>query len=96
MLSEAEIKSKLKEIKPFLSDKFHVKSIGYFGSFSNGNQTKSSDLDLLVEFSEPIGWEFFTLESFLEQYFGLRIDLVTHNALKPTMSDTIIKQVKYI
>jgi predicted nucleotidyltransferase len=37
---------------------------------------------LLVEFSEPIGWRFFTLEKFLENEFGVPIDLVTKNALK--------------
>jgi predicted nucleotidyltransferase len=61
MLSNSEIESKLQSIKPELADRFHVSSIGYFGSYYTGEQNEKSDLDLLVEFSQPIGWKFFTL-----------------------------------
>ena len=64
MLTKLEIENKLQAIKPMLVDKFHVSSIGFFGSYSTGQQNEESDLDLLVEFSEPVGWEFFTLECF--------------------------------
>jgi predicted nucleotidyltransferase len=96
MLSNADIENKLQNIKPVLVDKFHVSRIGYFGSFANGRQTEKSDLDLLVEFSQPVGWEFFTLEKFLEQEFGIPVDLVTKNALKERIKDSILNQVIYI
>jgi predicted nucleotidyltransferase len=96
MLSNSEIESKLQSLKPELANRFHVSAIGYFGSYSNGQQTEQSDLDLLVEFSQPIGWEFFTLERYLEQVLGLRVDLVTRNALKDYIKESILKQVKYI
>ena len=70
--------------------------IGYFGSYATEQQTDNSDLDLLVEFSEPVGWGFFTLERFLEQSLGLRIDLVTPNALKERIKESILNQVRYI
>ena len=96
MLTKLEIENKLQAIKPVLTDKFHVSSIGYFGSYSIGQQNEQSDLDLLVEFSEPVGWEFFTLERFLEQTMGLRVDLVTRNSLKGQIKESILKQVQYI
>jgi predicted nucleotidyltransferase len=96
MLSRADIESKLQEIRPVLIDKFHVSKIGYFGSFGNGQQTDKSDIDLLVEFSESVGWEFFALEKFLEQEFGIPVDLVTKNALKERIKETILNQVIYI
>ncbi len=96
MLTRAEIEIKLKQIKPELAEKFHVSSIGYFGSFANDKQNENSDLDLLVEFSKPIGWKFFTLERFLEQSFGIPIDLVTKNALKERIKKTISNQVYYV
>ena len=96
MLTELDIVNKLQAIKPILAYKFHVSSIGYFGSYSTGQQNDQSDLDLLVEFSQPVGWEFFTLERFLEQSLGLRVDLVTHNALKEQIKESILKQVQYI
>jgi predicted nucleotidyltransferase len=96
MLSKSEIESKLRNIKPLLADKYHVSSIGYFGSYAKGQQTDASDLDLLVEFSQPVGWEFFTLENFLEQTLGLRVDLVTPNALKNRIKESILNQIHYV
>jgi len=96
MLTKLEIERKLRAIKPVLTDKFHVSSIGYFGSYSTGQQNEQSDLDLLVEFSRPVGWEFFTLECYLEQTIGLRVDLVTRNSLQEQIKESILNQVQYI
>ncbi len=96
MNSSIDIENKLRGIKPVLVDKFQVSKIGYFGSHAIGKQTDNSDLDLLVEFSKPIGWKFFTLEKFLEQTLGIPIDLVTKNALKERMKELVLNQVIYI
>ena len=96
MTRPPEIENKLRKLKPVLVDRYHVRKIGYFGSYATGKQTEKSDLDLLVEFSQPIGWEFFTLERFLEAEFGLDIDLVTKDALKERIKPSILKQVKYV
>jgi len=96
MLSQSEIEHKLKILKPVLAQEFSVNKIGYFGSFAEQKQNENSDLDILVEFSKPIGWKFFSLEKFLEQHFGLEVDLVTKNALKKRLKGRILKQVKYI
>ena len=82
MLSRIEIEQNLRKIKPELASNFNVCRIGFFGSFASGQQSENSDLDILVEFSKPIGWKFFELEKYLEQSFGIPIDLVTANALK--------------
>lgn len=91
-----DIEGKLKNLKPVLFDKFHVCKIGYFGSYATDEQTDESDLDLIVEFSQPIGWKFFTLEKFLEQEIGLNIDLVTKDALRERIKQPILNQVRYI
>lgn len=96
MYTRSEVENKLRSIKPELENQFHVKRIGYFGSFSQETQTEASDLDILVEFARPIGWDYFTLESYLEQKLGLPIDMVTVNALKDRMRKNILNQVRYI
>ena len=96
MLTAQELETKLKEIKPYLRDRFQVKAVGYFGSFAENKQTKESDIDILVEFSTTPGWEFFTLEEYLENAFNRKIDLVTKTALRARWKDQILKQVKYI
>ena len=96
MLTQLEISKRLKAIKPELESRFKVSSIGYFGSYASGTQNQKSDLDLLVEFSQPVGWEFFTLENYLEHLLGLKVDLVTRNSLKEQIKDSILNQVLYI
>jgi len=96
MKTTPEIENKLLELKPILSNRFGVSNIGFFGSYSKNQQNENSDLDLLVEFSKPIGWEFFTLEKFLEDNIGLKVDLVTPNALKSQLKESILNEVHYI
>jgi hypothetical protein len=90
-----EIERTLKELKPSLSEKFKVKRIGIFGSYLRGEQSEESDVDILVEFSGPIGWEFIDFKEFLEETLGQEVDLVTLRALKPQMRDRILKEVVY-
>lgn len=96
MLTRNDILIKLKELKPTLNKDYSVKNIGLFGSFSNGDYTNDSDIDLLVELEKPIGWKFFSLEIYLENVFGRKVDLVTKNALKEQIKENILQQVDYV
>lgn len=89
------IDERLKRIKSVLKEKYNVENIGYFGSYARGEQTEESDIDILVEFSKPIGWEFVELKEYLEENLGKKVDLVTLNALKPQLKDDILKEVIY-
>lgn len=89
------IDQQLKMIKPVLQEKYKVKKLGYFGSYARGEQTAESDLDILVEFSSPIGLAFVELKQFLEEVTGIRVDLVTINALKPQIKNNILDEVIY-
>ncbi len=96
MITKNDILSKLAELKPLLYNDFSVKEIGVFGSFSDNTFNENSDIDILVEFEKPIGWKFFTLELYLENIFGRKIDLVSKNALKAQIKDKILNQVNYV
>ncbi len=85
---------KLRENKPFLEEKYKVKTLGVFGSYVRGEQKKSSDLDILVEFAEPVGlFEYMELEEFLEKNTGVKVDLVSKKALKPRIGKHILEEV---
>ena len=58
-------------------------------------KTENSDIDLMVELSKPIGWNFFVLEEYLEQLFNRKIDLVTKKALKEQIKQSILNQMIY-
>ena len=95
-MNTSEVINKLQEIKPHLQQKYAVKRVGLFGSFADGTYTDNSDVDIMVEFERPVGWQFFTLEKYLEKVFNRKIDLVTFNALKEQIKPFILNQVQYI
>lgn len=81
----------------FLIDNYNVNKIGVFGSVARGDQKETSDIDMLVEFSEPIGFfKFIELEEFLSNAIGKKVDLVTQKALKPVIKEDILKEVVYV
>ncbi len=89
-----EITSTLETLKPTLKERFKVKTIGVFGSYVHGEQTPKSDVDVLVEFEEPIGlFEFMDLEFFLTDTLGIKVDLVSKKALKPHIGKRILEEV---
>lgn len=96
MITKNDILLKLKEIKPTLHKDFAVKEIGLFGSFSDETNSDESDIDLIVELEKPIGWKFFSLELYLEKIFNRKIDLVTKNALKEQIKESILSKINYV
>jgi predicted nucleotidyltransferase len=92
-----DLTNRIEQLKPLLADRFKVQTIGIFGSYVRGEQKKKSDLDILVEFSEPIGlFKFVELEDFLSQELNLKVDLVMKDALKPRIKDSILKEAIYV
>ncbi|MCZ7356213.1 MAG: nucleotidyltransferase family protein [Candidatus Methanoperedens sp.] len=71
-----EIKKILKTHKGKLKERFGVNEIGIFGSIVRGEQKEISDVDILVEFEKPIGWDVVDLAEYLEAILGIKVDLV--------------------
>jgi len=88
------VKGILARNKGELRRRFKVKDIGVFGSYVRGEQRKKSDVDVLVEFDEPVGFfEFIALEDYLGDLLGVKVDLVSKKALKPRIGERILKEV---
>lgn len=96
MKTNIDIENKLKELKPLLLQKYNVEKIGYFGSYSRNEQNKFSDIDILVSFKKPLGWEFFDLQEFLENQLNIKVDLVSEKAIKEQLRQIILNSVRYI
>lgn len=92
-----QIKTIVQKHADFLKDTYHVEKIGVFGSVARGDNKDRSDIDVLVEFSEPIGmFKFIALEEYLSELIGQKVDLVTKNALKPAIKEEILQEVVYV
>ncbi|MGI6649379.1 MAG: nucleotidyltransferase family protein [Bacillota bacterium] len=82
---------------PELRDTYRVSQLGIFGSFARGEANESSDIDILVEFSDSVDiFHFIRLKYFLAGILGRRVDLVTPEALKPLIKDQILQEVLYV
>ena len=91
------LQENIKKLKPTLSRKFKVKRIGIFGSIANGTARRSSDVDVLVEFSQGVDLlDFVALERYLSEQTGAKIDLVSKKAVRPEFQDAILNEVIYI
>jgi predicted nucleotidyltransferase len=72
---------------------FGVKMLSIFGSIASGEDSPNSNVDILVEFSMPVGlFEFIRLKNYLETILGRPVDLVTPDALKAKLCDAILKE----
>jgi uncharacterized protein len=79
---------------PDLARRYHVKSLGVFGSYVRGEQRADSDVDLLVEFDQsPDIFEFMTLEEELASILGCDVDLVTKPSLRGEIGNRILQEV---
>ena len=92
-----EITKILNRNKIQFKNKFKVKEIGLFGSYIKNEQTKKSDLDILVEFENPIDFfDYLEFEEYLADLLGIKVDLVMKKALKPNIGRNILKEVIYV
>jgi predicted nucleotidyltransferase len=92
-----DILASLKNLKKEVAKEYSVKTLGVFGSVARNEQTGQSDIDLLVEFSKPVGFvTFMRLENFLSERLGNQVDLVTSDSLKPVIRQDVLAEVIYV
>jgi len=97
MREKTEIMDQLRDMMAELRGQFHVKKIGIFGSFSRERQTEQSDVDLVVEFDQPIGMMAFVhLRNQIADRLGIRVDLVTPDGLHPLIREQVMREVVYV
>lgn len=76
------VKQILTELKPELIQKYHVQTIGLFGSAVRDDFSPSSDIDIIVDFNQPVGIEFIDLANYIEKRLQTKVDLVSKNGIK--------------
>ena len=77
MTTREEIVQILRENREHLASEYGVEKIALFGSAASGKSTDDSDIDLVVEFSRPVGFLFMELAEYLEALLGKKVDLLT-------------------
>lgn len=83
VIQPQKILEKLIASRPVLVKRYPIKRLALFGSYARDEATPDSDIDVLVEFSQPVGFQFFDLAQELEGLLEHPVDLVSRNGIKP-------------
>ena len=96
MTDLSSVKQMLLQLKPVLREKYFVNSIGLFGSIVRDDFTNKSDIDIIVEFSKPVGIEFIDLATYMEVKLKKKVDLVSRNGVKEKYFHQIKSEIIYV
>jgi uncharacterized protein len=94
MLHLDKIKSILFDLKPELTEKYGISSIGLFGSIVRDDFSGNSDI--IVDFSKPIGIEFIDLADLLERRLQRKVDIVSKNGTNQRFYYAIKAEIIYV
>ena len=67
-----------------------------FGSFARGEGKNDSDIDLLVRFSKPKGFNWLDAAFEIEDTLGKKVDLITENGLSPFIRENVLKDLQVL
>ena len=78
-------------------ESYGVKRISIFGSYARGEERKTSDVDVIVEFSERKSlFDIVGIEQELSEAAGVKVDLLTEKSISPYLIDRIKKEIEVI
>jgi predicted nucleotidyltransferase len=93
----SKAKRVLQDLKPILANHYHVDAIGLFGSIVREDfLPETSDVDIVVSFTQPIGIEFVDLANLLEKELERKVDVVSLKGVKEKYLKEIEKEIVYV
>ncbi|MFI5402594.1 MAG: nucleotidyltransferase family protein [Planctomycetota bacterium] len=91
-MTKRDILDRIAKHAPDLRERFGVKGLWLFGSAARDQARADSDVDMVVEFAGPPTFDaYMDLKFRLEEILGVRVDLVTRGAIRPTLKERIEK-----
>jgi uncharacterized protein len=93
MLEKDKIIQLIQESQPYLASEFGVSRIGLFGSYANGKANANSDIDLVIEFEQPLGFRFLELVEYLENLLGQEVDVLTPAGIQNIRVEQVAKNI---
>lgn len=96
MTEKETIQKILLSRKQDLISRYHLKSIGIFGSCTREDFRHDSDVDILIEYEKQMGIEFIDLADELERILKRKVDLVSRNGIKAKYFEEIKKDLIYV
>ena len=96
MINKHIIIQELKKVKPILSQKYGLTELALFGSFSRNEETDLSDIDIMVNFKNSLGLNYFDMVYELEEMFKeKKVQVVSRGGIKPKYFERIKEDLIY-
>jgi hypothetical protein len=96
MINKDIIIQELKKVKPILSQKYGLTELALFGSFSRNEETDLSDIDIMVNFKNSMGLNYFDMVYDLEEIFReKKVQVVSRGGIKPKYFERIKEDLIY-
>lgn len=95
--TSAPLRELLCEHMPEIRQKFAARSLAIFGSVARNEASAGSDLDVLVEFEgRPTFDNYMGLKLYLEELFGVTVDLAIPSDLRPALRPRIEQEALHV
>lgn len=94
-----EIKAILQAEKPYLTERYGVTEIGVFGSYVRGEEHPDSDIDVLIELTDPPCislLDLVDLQYYLSDLLGLSVDVALKKNLRKRIGKRILSEVQSV
>ncbi|HEY5865261.1 MAG TPA: nucleotidyltransferase family protein [Candidatus Tectomicrobia bacterium] len=96
-MNRDQVLSELRRHRQEIDQRFAIKRLSVFGSAARDELRDDSDIDVLVEFKSKATFDgYMDLKFYLETLLGRKVDLVTHDAVKPRMRPMIEQEAMHV
>jgi len=96
-MTSQQVLQRLSENLPEIRQRFGVRELAIFGSVARDEAQPGSDLDVLVEFTgRPNFDNYMGLKVYLEELFGVSVDVAIRTDLRPAIRPRIDKEAVHV
>lgn len=97
ILQQAQLRALLKAFKEQHAEEYHLRALGYFGSYARDEAGEDSDVDIVFESDVPNLFKTVTMKQDLEELLGRRVDVVRlRERMNPRLRDRIVREARYV
>ena len=97
ILSTEQLRALLKAFKEQHAEEYHLRALGYFGSYARNEATAESDVDIVFETEAPNLFRTSSMRQDLVEWLGRPVDVVRlRRMMNPRLKARIQKEAVYV
>lgn len=97
ILSTERLRALLKAFMEQHADEYHLRALGYFGSYARNEATPDSDVDVVFQTDRPDLFITAMLKQDLEALLNHRVDVIRlRDAMNPRLKARIEREATYV